>query len=106
MLQSQLEDLKTLVKSSLAITEAEKREIVGALQLRSGHWYKCSNGHPYIITECGGPNQISKCNECGAQIGGTNHQLLPDNSHTGEFDGSRYAAWSEQANLQNYGFRF
>lgn len=101
-LQLHLEELKKIVKATVAITEAERREIVGALHLSPGHWFKCQNGHPYIITECGGAMQISKCNECGAPIGGTNHQLLYG-SHAREMDNSRHAAWSEAANLANYG---
>ena len=37
-----------------------------------GHFYKCANGHPYVIDNCGGATQVSTCPECGVQIGGTN----------------------------------
>lgn len=87
---------KTLIK------EKEKIEITRALGMEQGHWFKCPNGHLYVIADCGGAMEVSKCNECGAKIGGTNHQLLADNVHSGDMDGSRHAAWSEAANLQNY----
>lgn len=45
----------------------------------AGHWFKCINGHPYCITECGGAMQESKCPECGEKIGGNNHRLNNDN---------------------------
>lgn len=44
-----------------------------------GHWYECANGHPYIITECGGATQAGQCFECGAPIGGTGHRLEASN---------------------------
>lgn len=44
-----------------------------------GHWYECPNGHPYIITECGGATQLGTCFECGASIGGSRHQVQAGN---------------------------
>ena len=44
----------------------------------------------------------SSCNECGAVIGGANHRLEEGNELAREMDGARHAAWSEQANLENY----
>ncbi|CAF2465989.1 unnamed protein product [Rotaria sp. Silwood2] len=83
----------------LGITERERVAIVAALNLSKGHWYVCPKGHPYVITECGGASQESVCPECGAKIGGQNHQLLPTNRHFGLMDGSQHAAWSDAANL-------
>uniref|UniRef100_A0A646QJ34 NFX1-type zinc finger-containing protein 1 n=1 Tax=Hemiscolopendra marginata TaxID=943146 RepID=A0A646QJ34_9MYRI len=89
-------------RQGLGISEKERSMIVKAMSMGQGHWYKCPNGHVYAIGDCGGANQISKCNECGAQIGGVRHDLLAGNAHTGEMDGSQYSAWSEAANLNNY----
>ena len=75
------------------ITEAEKREIVLAVGLTHGHWYKCPNGHPYAIGECGGPQQVGKCPDCGATIGGQQHRLAEGNLHAGEMDGASRPAW-------------
>ena len=84
------------------ITEAERIEIVKAVGLSKGHWYKCPNGHFYCIGECGGATQLAKCPECKAAIGGTSHRLTAGNVHAPEMDGSRHAAWSDAANLDNY----
>ena len=84
------------------ITEDERIEIVKAIGLSKGHWYKCPNGHIYCIGECGGATQLAKCPECKADIGGTHHRLVDGNVHAGEMDGSRHAAWSDAANLENY----
>ena len=84
------------------LTKAERVEIVKAMGLTRGHWFKCPNGHFYCIGDCGGATEIAKCPECGAKIGGTNHRLLQDNQLAPEMDGARYAAWSTGANLANY----
>lgn len=89
---------------SLGISEEERLQIVGAVGLKQGHWYKCPNGHIYCIGECGGAMVESKCPECGETIGGRNHALRDGNAHAGEMDGSRFAAWSDQANMANYVF--
>ncbi|KAI1449992.1 hypothetical protein F5Y02DRAFT_406546 [Annulohypoxylon stygium] len=51
-----------------AVYEAMAREFRG-----SGHWYNCQNGHPFSIGECGMPMEEARCPECGAPIGGRNH---------------------------------
>ncbi|KAM6403591.1 E3 ubiquitin-protein ligase RNF213-like [Rhynochetos jubatus] len=40
------------------------------------HWYTCPNGHPCTVGECGRPVEISRCLDCGAQIGGKHHQAV------------------------------
>ena len=84
------------------LTEAERVEIVNAIGLTKGHWFKCPNGHYYCIGESGGAMEKAQCPECGANIGGTNHQLLEGNQLAQEMDGASYAAWSETANLANF----
>ena len=84
------------------LTKEEIKMIVKAMNFAAGHWYKCPNGHVYAIGDCGGATQVAKCPDCNATIGGTNHSLAAGNQHAGEFDGSRYAAWSEGNNLENF----
>ncbi|XP_047131082.1 NFX1-type zinc finger-containing protein 1 isoform X1 [Hydra vulgaris] len=86
-------------KSSLGVSEEEKKMIIRAMDLKQGHWFKCPNGHVYCIGECGGAMEEAKCPECGAGIGGTSHHLRDDNLVAGEMDGARFSAWSEQANM-------
>ncbi|KAH9951524.1 P-loop containing nucleoside triphosphate hydrolase protein [Amylocystis lapponica] len=52
----------------------------------TGHFYKCPNGHTFVIGECGGAMQQSKCPECGEVIGGTGHNLVSGNSRATEFE--------------------
>ena len=86
------------------ITKEEKIQIVHAIGLKQGHWFKCRNGHYYAIGECGGAMEESKCPECGEVIGGQHHRLADDNELAPEMDGATHAAWSDQANMQNYQF--
>ncbi|KAL4221265.1 NFX1-type zinc finger-containing protein 1 [Mactra antiquata] len=82
----------------LGITEEERIEIVKAVGLTKGHWYKCPNNHVYAIGECGGATEHGKCPECKADIGGECHRLADGNRVAGEMDGAKYAAYSEEAN--------
>ncbi|KAL3275522.1 hypothetical protein HHI36_020281 [Cryptolaemus montrouzieri] len=97
-----LDELKKILGSSVSITEVERRQIVQAIGLKQGHWFKCPNGHMYAIGECGGAMEVSKCIECKAPIGGTSHQLLSTNMLAPEMDGARHPAWSDTANMANY----
>lgn len=85
------------------ITREEQITVIKALNLSAGHIYTCPNGHYYTIGECGGPMEVSRCPECNSKIGGQNHQLVSGNRHSGDLDGSRYAAFSHEANI-NIGF--
>ena len=86
------------------ITKEEKIQIVRAIGLKQGHWFKCRNGHYYAIGECGGAMEESKCPECREVIGGQHHRLADNNELAPEMDGATHAAWSDQANMQNYQF--
>ncbi|XP_051489082.1 NFX1-type zinc finger-containing protein 1 isoform X2 [Apus apus] len=94
-----LEKLRAaLPPSGLGLSEAERVQIVSAIGCSPGHWFKCQNGHIYVIGECGGAMERSTCPECHAVIGGTNHTLDSSNSLASEMDGATHAAWSETAN--------
>ncbi|XP_041334664.1 NFX1-type zinc finger-containing protein 1 isoform X2 [Pyrgilauda ruficollis] len=88
----------SLPMSGLGISEAERVQIVTAIGCPRGHWFKCKNGHIYVIGECGGAMQKSTCPECHEVIGGTNHTLDSSNSLAPEMDGATHAAWSDVAN--------
>ncbi|NXT07482.1 ZNFX1 protein, partial [Prunella fulvescens] len=88
----------SLPMSGLGISEAERVQIVSAIGCPRGHWFKCKNGHIYVIGECGGAMQRSTCPECHEVIGGTNHTLESSNSLAPEMDGATHAAWSDVAN--------
>ncbi|XP_028967257.1 NFX1-type zinc finger-containing protein 1 [Galendromus occidentalis] len=98
------EKSKTLGGAQLGISDGERKMILKAVGLTRGHWYQCPKGHVYCITECGGAMEESKCNECGAIIGGRSHALRGDNRVARAMDGATYSAWSDQQNMQNYRF--
>ncbi|XP_029647960.1 NFX1-type zinc finger-containing protein 1 [Octopus sinensis] len=100
--QSKIETIMNKIetlKPGLKISEKERIEIVQALQLPKGHWFKCQNGHIYAIGDCGGAVVTSICPECKCEIGGTSHQLLGSNTLADEMDGAEHPAWSDAANL-------
>ena len=84
------------------LTEAERTDIVKAIGLSKGHWFKCPNGHIYCIGECGGATEEARCPDCGATIGGVSHRLRDDNQLAPEMDGARHSAWPAAANLDDY----
>jgi len=94
-LKNALENLSKVVGSAVKITDAERKEIVHAMGYKQGHWYKCPNGHTFIITEFGGTMEKSRCNECGVEIGGGSHRLLESNRVATELDGATSLAWPQ-----------
>nr|XP_004547697.2 NFX1-type zinc finger-containing protein 1 [Maylandia zebra] len=88
--------------SGLGISDEERKMIVSAMKMRPGHWYKCPNGHVYLITECGGAMESRHCPDCNATIGGQSHILASDNQVASEMDGAQHPAWSEANNLLNF----
>lgn len=91
-----------LPTTGLGISEEERKMIVSAMKMQPGHWYKCPNGHVYIITECGGAMESRQCPDCSATIGGGSHRLASGNQVASEMDGAQHPAWSEANNLLNY----
>ncbi|XP_046738003.1 NFX1-type zinc finger-containing protein 1-like [Diprion similis] len=75
------------------LMDNERKMIVKAIGYKQGHWFKCPNGHIYTIGDCGGAMEESKCNECGAAIGGGSHRLRSDNSLATDMDGATRPAW-------------
>lgn len=64
------------------VYEAMKRDIGNS----AGHWYRCANGHPFTVGECGLPMQLARCPECGAGIGGTSHKPTDGVSRANDID--------------------
>ena len=98
MIKDILRKMGQKLNTGLGISDAERQQIIKAVGLTQGHWFKCPNGHVYAIGECGGAMQEAKCNECGAMIGGGSYTLRSDNRVAGEMDGARFGAWSEHGN--------
>ncbi|XP_054995479.1 NFX1-type zinc finger-containing protein 1 isoform X1 [Sorex araneus] len=104
LVQKKMDALKaSLPCSGLGISDEERVQIVKAMGFPQGHWFKCPNGHIYVISECGGATQRGKCPECNEVIGGVNHTLESSNQLASEMDGARHPAWSDTANnLMNF----
>ncbi|KAK2755768.1 hypothetical protein FQN54_005918 [Arachnomyces sp. PD_36] len=61
------------------VTSEEMQAVVAAMRSEfrgTGHWYYCENNHPFTIGECGMAMEVATCPQCGAQVGGRNHQAV------------------------------
>ncbi len=85
--------LDIVLRTELGVTERERQVIVAAVGIGKGHWFKCANGHPYVIGECGGAMVESVCHICGSRIGGSRHRLARGNQFAPEMDGARAPAY-------------
>ena len=90
---AQIEDVRRMVHGGVfysIVDNEEKRQIYSAMAREfgggSGHWYRCTNGHPFTIGECGGPMQTSRCPQCGAPVGGSHHQPAAGVTRDVEFE--------------------
>ncbi|KAF8978876.1 hypothetical protein BGZ46_006063 [Entomortierella lignicola] len=93
VLEERMVDATAVAKNPVRyqpVTKKEKLELFRAMSQEvsgAGHWYRCQNGHSYFIGNCGGANQESRCYDCGAPVGGSNHRLQSGNSADEEFEG-------------------
>lgn len=80
---AEIDEVENMIKTSTVynvvqaeewktVFEAMEREFGGT----AGHWYYCSNGHPFTIGECGRAMAESSCPQCGARVGGHNHETV------------------------------
>lgn len=61
------------------------KETVTILKGLGTKWYKCPNGHLYVVGECGGPMQTSVCPDCHCIIGGQSHIPAQGNNAINQF---------------------
>jgi len=79
---AEAEDVEKALRDSTfytSVTSDEKRAVYAAMATEfggTGHWYHCQNGHPFTVGECGMPMQTSVCPQCGAPVGGRNHEAV------------------------------
>lgn len=81
-LTDQIEAIRRMLNDGVfysVVTSQETQEVYKALSREfrgTGHWYRCVNGHPFTIGECGMPMETSRCPQCGAQVGGEGHRTV------------------------------
>lgn len=78
-LQAEVDNTVAMLRDQVfyqRVSEDETRAIFKAMGFATGHWYTCANGHPFAIGECGMPMEEAACPECGARIGGRDHQAV------------------------------
>lgn len=77
IVQMNMEKLKHILH--INFSDVQRVQFLKLKQMKQGRWYKCPNGHFYVITECGRPVVTSTCPECHEKIGGLNKKLLTTN---------------------------
>ncbi|KAK0931386.1 hypothetical protein LTR91_000335 [Friedmanniomyces endolithicus] len=86
-LADQISDVRRMLNAGVSTSEmtmvvaAMAREFLG-----TGHWYRCANGHPFTIGECGMPMELARCPACGSGIGGQNHQATEGVQHARDIE--------------------
>jgi hypothetical protein len=84
---AEIHDIRRLLRE--AGYQSQMRMVVAAMQGEfsgTGHWYRCENGHPFTVGECGMPMQTARCPQCNAPIGGSNHQAAEGVQHAGDIE--------------------
>eukprot|EP01061_Rhynchopus_euleeides_P018838 TRINITY_DN31066_c0_g1_i2.p1 TRINITY_DN31066_c0_g1~~TRINITY_DN31066_c0_g1_i2.p1 ORF type:complete len:1284 (+),score=327.22 TRINITY_DN31066_c0_g1_i2:127-3852(+) len=77
---------------------ADLKMAASALQLGAGHWFRCPNGHLYVIADCGGAVTGSRCPDCDAPIGGEGYGLASGNEFAGgDIDATAEPSWNVPA---------
>ncbi|TFA97633.1 NFX1-type zinc finger-containing protein 1 [Trichoderma ghanense] len=89
--QGEIGNVEMLINGGIyrRVTAEEMRAVYSAMTREfsgTGHWYTCENNHPFTIGECGMPMQEARCPECGARIGGQNHQAVEGMRHATEIE--------------------
>ncbi|KAL7929042.1 hypothetical protein V8C35DRAFT_203887 [Trichoderma chlorosporum] len=89
--KDEIDSVEELVMNGyyLPVTAEELRAVYNAMAKEfhgTGHWYTCENNHPFTIGECGMPMEEARCPECGARIGGRNHQAVAGTRHADDIE--------------------
>ena len=85
-------------------TERAMSERAKAAIGREGNWFRCPNGHVYVIGECGGAMERGRCPDCNAQVGGEGHRLTGGNARASNMalfdrDGGAETPWERMARI-------
>ena len=86
-LQEEVVEVRRMLEKGTS--ESEMRMVVAAMAKEfsgTGHWYRCANGHPFTVGECGMPMQLAKCPACGEGIGGQSHRPTAGVQHAGDIE--------------------
>ncbi|KAI0182886.1 hypothetical protein EV127DRAFT_377975 [Xylaria flabelliformis] len=92
ILKAEVDAAEKMLRDAVFYTEvsaAEMRAVYKAMAgefLGTGHWYTCANGHPFTVGECGMPMEQARCPECGAPVGGADHQAAEGVRHAREIE--------------------
>ncbi len=65
--QSMIEALRSVIDAPwrrISLTRKEEDKIACMTGAKPGLWYRCPQGHYYIVSECNGDSQVGRCPDC------------------------------------------
>ena len=65
--QSMIEALRSVIDAlwrRISLTRKEEDKIACMTGAKPGLWYRCPQGHYYIVSECNGDSQVGRCPDC------------------------------------------
>ncbi|KAG9695911.1 hypothetical protein KCU95_g3802, partial [Aureobasidium melanogenum] len=89
---SEIEEIEKMLRESTfyqPVSSDEMQKVVTAMTREfrgTGHWYRCRNGHPFTVGECGMPVQTARCPQCGEVVGGQHHRAAEGVTHAGDIE--------------------
>ncbi|KAI5201118.1 hypothetical protein E4T39_05342 [Aureobasidium subglaciale] len=92
VVESEIEEVENMLRESTfysPVTNEEMKNVVAAMAREfrgTGHWYRCENGHPFTVGECGAPMQLARCPQCGGVIGGQRHEAAAGVAHANDIE--------------------
>ncbi|THZ04555.1 hypothetical protein D6C93_02402 [Aureobasidium pullulans] len=92
VVHSEIEEVEKMLRESTfysPVTNEDMKNVVAAMAREfrgTGHWYRCENGHPFTVGECGMPMQTASCPQCGGLIGGQSHQPAAGVTHANDLE--------------------
>ncbi|CAD0045335.1 unnamed protein product, partial [Aureobasidium pullulans] len=92
VVHSEIEEVEKMLRESTfysPVTNEDMKNVVAAMAREfrgTGHWYRCENGHPFTVGECGMPMQTARCPQCGGLIGGQSHQPAAGVTHANDLE--------------------
>ncbi|KAI6041099.1 hypothetical protein EDC04DRAFT_2893494 [Pisolithus marmoratus] len=85
-LEERMEIIKAFNLGEVILSTSFSLTLTIGTAVVAGHFYRCPNGHTFVIGDCGAAMQTSRCPECGEAIGGESCQLLASNSRATEYE--------------------
>ena len=76
-----MQETATFYDDMRMVVKAVTAEVSG-----TGHWYRCANGRPFTVGECGMPMELAKFPACGAGVSGQSYRPTEGVTHAHDIE--------------------